>query len=155
VETDSPAFLRAERDELEARLGESHARCRSLEQKLKQTLMHLVTAEGIRAERDQLRAEAEALRLELAARRAGEAGREQVEEHVPRDLDHEVDPGERLNEALSYLVRAESIRTEREELRAQLAELEHDNEQLRAEVARLGHPSVQRRPWFPRPARGD
>jgi DNA repair exonuclease SbcCD ATPase subunit len=145
VEAEALAFLRAERDEHEARLRDSEARCRTLEQKLKQTLTHLLTAEGVRAERDHLRAEAEALRRELAAAR-----RVQAEGHESGGGDPEVDPGERLNQALSYLVRAESIRTEREELRARLAELEDENELLRAEVARLGHPSAQRRPWFAR-----
>jgi chromosome segregation ATPase len=146
------ARLRARHDDLAVQLRDAHDRLRVLEQKLKQSLMHLVTAEGVRGERDQLRNEVVSLRRRLAGLTALEAELDDLRARltgVPGDDD----PGERLSEALDQLVRMETIRTERQGLRARLAALEEENERLREEVARLGHPSAQRRVWLPKLAR--
>jgi polyhydroxyalkanoate synthesis regulator phasin len=153
---EEPPSARAQLDDLRLRLRDAEARRRSLEKKLKQSLTHLVTAEGVRAERDRLREEVVVLRRQLARLRSTEAERDtlraRLEEGISGGEEDEGEPAEKLSEALGFLVRAESIRTEREELRARLRALEEENAHLREEVARLGHPSAQRRRW-PRSAR--
>jgi chromosome segregation ATPase len=146
------ARLRAQHDDLAAKLRDAHDRLRVLEQKLKQTLMHLVTAEGIRRERDQLRSEVVSLRRRLAGLTELEAELGELRARLTETSAAD-DPGERLSEALDRLVHVEAIRTERQGLRARLADLEGENERLREEVARLGHPSAQRRVWLPKLAR--
>ena len=155
---DAMADVRAERTLLRTRLEQSEARTRAVENKLKQSLMHLVRAEGVRAERDSLREEVVGLRRRLAGMRALESERDALRARLEGSDRADDDaageePTEKLSAALSYLVRAEAIRTEREELHAQLSALEDENERLREEVARLGHPSNQRRARWSRAAR--
>jgi chromosome segregation ATPase len=146
------ARLRAQHDDLAAKLRDAHDRLRVLEQKLKQSLMHLVTAEGIRGERDQLRTEVISLRRRLVGLSDLEAELDELRTRLT-GASGEDDPGERLSEALDQIVRLEAIRTERQGLRSRLVALEEENERLREEVARLGHPSAQRRVWLPKLAR--
>jgi chromosome segregation ATPase len=144
--------LRVEHEDLASKLSAAQARLAVLEQKLKQSLMHLVTAEGIRAERDQLRTEVITLRRRLARLTDLEAERDQLRARLA-NAHGGGDPGERLSEALGQLARVEVIRAERQALRSRVAALEDENERLRTEVARLGHPSAQRRAWLPNLAR--
>lgn len=146
------ALLRAQHEDLTDKLGEARARLEVLEQKLKQSLMHLVTAEGIRGERDQLRTEVISLRRRLVGLSHLEAERDDLRARLA-EARGVGGPGEKLSEALEQLVRMEAIRTERQALRSRMAAVEEENERLRAENARLGHPSAQRRAWLPKLAR--
>ena len=144
--------LRAEHEDLSSKLHAAQTRLAVLEQKLKQSLTHLVTADGIRAERDQLRTEVVSLRRSLVGLTDLEAERDELRARLA-GAHGGGDPGERLIEALGQFARVEVIRAERQALRSRVAALEDENERLRTELARLGHPSAQRRAWRPKLAR--